>query len=406
MSLLFEPFELGGLGLPNRIVRSALYQGMASPEGEVTEELLSAYRALSRGGSGLLITGSAYVSLDGRSGGRMLSAADDSTLSGLRKLSSILREGGGRGILQLFHAGRQTTQEFTGGKTPLAPSELEEPTLGTRPRALTEGEVEGICDAFASAARRAREAGFDGIELHAAHGYLLSQFLSPHTNRREDKWGGSLEGRLRILLEIRERTGSLAGEDFPVLVKINTEDGIPGGLEPEGAAGVAERLLGAGFSAVELSGGMFEAGDFTVRKGLRPKEEEAYFLDAAREIRKRAKGPLILVGGVRSRSVAEGILAEGAADLISLGRPLTREPDLPLLWQEGKEGADCISCNLCIMKVMRGLPNLCYDFHIGALRTAVDEGRLAPEEAKTMRLALQREGKVPEIPGLNRSLRP
>ncbi len=406
MSLLFEPFELGGLGLPNRVVRSAVYQGMASPGGEVTEELLAAYRALSKGGSGLLITGSAYVSLDGRSGGGMLSAADDSTISGLRKLSSVLREGGGRGILQLFHAGRQTKEEFTGGKTPVAPSELEEPTLGTRPRALGEEEVEGIIDAFASAARRAREGGFDGVELHSAHGYLLSQFLSPHTNRRQDKWGGGLEGRLKIILEIRESIGSLAGEDFPLLVKINTEDGIPGGLEPKEAVEVAGRLLGAGFTAIELSGGMFEAGDFTVRRGLRPKEEEAYFLEAAREIRKKVKGPLILVGGIRSRSVAEGILAEGAVDLISLGRPLTREPDLPLLWQGGKDGADCISCNLCIMKVMRGLPNLCYDSYVGALRRAVDEGRLASEDAKTLRIALQRDGKVPEVPGFNHPLRP
>ncbi len=406
MSLLFEPFELAGLTLPNRIVRAALYQGMANPEGEVTEELISAYRSLARGGAGLIITGSAHVSPEGRSGARMMSTADDSALPGLTKLSSCLREGGGRGILQLFHAGRQTTEEFTGGRTPVAPSEVEEPGLGTRPRALAEEEIEGVIDAFAVAARRAREAGFDGVELHAAHGYLLSQFLSPYTNRRKDRWGGSLEGRLRVLLQTRERIAGLAGGDFPVLVKMNTEDGVPGGLEPQEAAEAAGWLLGEGFSAVELSGGMFESGDFTIRRGLRPREEEAYFLRAARGIREKTKGPLLLVGGIRSRPVAEGILAEGTADLISLGRPLTREPDLPLLWREGKEGAGCISCNLCIMKVMRGLPNLCYDLYLGAIRSAVDEGRLAPEEGKTLRLALQREGKAPRVPGFNSPLPP
>jgi 2,4-dienoyl-CoA reductase-like NADH-dependent reductase (Old Yellow Enzyme family) len=246
---------------------------------------------------------------------------------------------------------------------PTAPSAIYDKFLDQTPRELTLEEIDRIVGAYAAAIRRVREAGFDGVQLHAAHGWLLSSFLSPHTNRRTDAYGGSTENRVRIVGEICERARQLVGDDFPILIKMNTTDFFPGGTGLDEAVRVAAMLAESGFAAVEASGGMWEAltrGDEALgwpavmipesRTQLKKKEQEAYFLPAARALKARLDIPVILVGGLKSFSVIEEILESGWADLVALSRPLIRQPDLPGLWRAGTQldRADCLSCNACL----------------------------------------------------------
>jgi 2,4-dienoyl-CoA reductase-like NADH-dependent reductase (Old Yellow Enzyme family) len=245
---------------------------------------------------------------------------------------------------------------------PTAPSAIPDTLLGRTPRELAAAEIAEIVGSFAAAIGRAQEAGFDGVQLHAAHGWLLSSFLSPHTNRRQDRYGGSTANRARILTDIVGTARRTVGEDFPILVKINTTDFLPDGMSPDEAAAVAERLAEAGVTAVETSGGMWEALTRTEeelgwtpalipesRIGIRRPEEEGYFLEGARRVKGSAGVPVIAVGGFRSFAKVEEVLAAGDADLVALSRPLIRQPDLPRRWLEGSsDRADCLSCSGCL----------------------------------------------------------
>ncbi|MDH5747466.1 MAG: NADH:flavin oxidoreductase, partial [Candidatus Bathyarchaeota archaeon] len=203
--------------------------------------------------------------------------------------------------------------------------------------------------------------GFDAVQLHGAHGYLLSEFLSPYTNRRTDEYGGDTENRMRIVENIYNRTVEKIGRDFPVLIKINVSDFLEGGIDLNESQKIAERLSNLGIGAIETSGGMFETRKYNKnltasRIKIDSKDKEAYFLPYAREIKKVISIPLILVGGIRSLDVIEKILAEDSADFISMSRPLIREPDLPNKWLKriDKSTADCISCNACYKSLMNG----------------------------------------------------
>jgi 2,4-dienoyl-CoA reductase-like NADH-dependent reductase (Old Yellow Enzyme family) len=228
---------------------------------------------------------------------------------------------------------------------------------------LSLDEVEEIIDAYAAGIGRAQEAGFDGVQLHAAHGWLLSSFLSPRTNQREDRYGGSTENRTRIVTEIHERARKKVDEGFPILIKFNTTDFLPSGIDTGEALGIAAILAKIGFAALETSGGMWEnvtrpreeLGFAPVllpesRTEIRKKDHEAYFLPAATEIKKSVEVPIMLVGGMKSIDRIEEILEAGYVDFVSMSRPLIRQPDLPNLWLsgEGPETAACISCNACL----------------------------------------------------------
>jgi 2,4-dienoyl-CoA reductase-like NADH-dependent reductase (Old Yellow Enzyme family) len=230
----------------------------------------------------------------------------------------------------------------------MAPSAVYDPSTKITPQEITAGEIWEVVDAFADAAWRAFSAGFDGVQLHAAHGYLINQFLSAHTNRRMDYWGGNEEMRFNFLKEIFEAIRREVGSNLPILVKLNADDCLSGGLRPDESLRIAKRLQTLGACAVEVSGGMMEAGNMTVRPHIDSLEKEAYFRKSAALFAKQLDIPVMLVGGIRSRSVAEDILQKGDADLISMSRPLLREPDLPNLFMAGKERADCTSCNNCM----------------------------------------------------------
>ncbi|MCL4476230.1 MAG: NADH:flavin oxidoreductase [Nitrospirae bacterium] len=346
--MLFEPFSFSGLNLKNRLVRSATYEKRADEDGFVTESLIELYEDLTRGGIGLMITGNALVHPSGRTIPQMTCIHSDIYIQGLRKLTSAVHELDGVIAIQLTHGGRQSFPILLGGNDPLAPSAVYDSSTKIMPRAMTDTEIWEIIDAFADAARRARIAGFDAVQIHSAHGYLVSEFLSPYTNRRDDYWGGDEERRFHFPEEVYKAMRKEVGEDYPIMIKMNADDLIEGGLRGDEAVKIAVRLEELGLDAVEVSGGMYESNRKTAQPDILSPDEEAYFRNHGRAFKSKLHIPVMLVGGMRSRTVMEDVLQKGEADLISLARPLIREPDLPNKFREGKEGADCISCNGCM----------------------------------------------------------
>jgi 2,4-dienoyl-CoA reductase-like NADH-dependent reductase (Old Yellow Enzyme family) len=364
--LVLEPKEIGGMIVKNRLIRSATGEGMATRDGGVTDRLVELYENLAKGGVGLIITGITYSQPNYKYFPGQTGVYKDELIPGLRKITeSVHKHGNGCKIaVQLGHCGRQSFLSIGASGKLVAPSAVYEPVIRNMPREMAIEEIEETIGAFGEAARRAMEAGFDAVQLHAAHGYLLSEFLSSYTNRRTDEYGGSTENRAKFILDIYDEIIKETDKDFPVLIKMNVDDLVDGGLKIDESKKFAEKFSKTGFAAIETSGCMWETPIHhkgirgilpEARIGVRPKDQEAFFLPYAREIKKVIDVPLILVGGIRSLDVAEKILGEGSADFISLCRPLIREPDLPNKWLAGtKITADCISCNRCVVGIGMG----------------------------------------------------
>jgi len=361
--LAFRPGKIGTLEIKNRLIRSATWENAASESGHVTDPLQDMYRALAKGGVGLIITSHSVVHPRGMTDPRMIWVADDSYIPSVRKLARAVHQTASacKVMIQLTHSGRQPTPGT--GVEPVGPSAVYDEFSRQTPREMTLEEIEEVIKAFAHAIRRAREAELDGVELHGAHGYLLSSFLSPRTNIRKDQYGGSVENRCRIVREIVEHGHKEAGHDFPILIKMNSVDYLPGGVDIHEARKIAECLNQTGLAAFEMSGCTWETITLSeeelgfkpssipeARGNIKTKEQEAYFWQYAKEIRKVVNKPMILVGGIRSIGKVEEILEEGSIDFCAMCRPLVREPDLPNRWLrgEGSETAACISCNQCI----------------------------------------------------------
>lgn len=346
--MLFEPFEFSGLRLKNRIVRAATYEKRADEDGFVTDFMVEMYETLTQGGCGMIITGNALVHPSGRAFHQMLCIHSDIYIDGLRRLTDSVHRLGGVIAVQLTHGGRQCPLILLGGAEPIAPSAVYDPSSKTFPRAMTDAEIWEVIDAFGEAGRRAQISGFDALEIHGAHGYLVSSFLSPHTNIRDDYWGGDEERRFHFIEEVYKAIRSFVGEDYPVFIKINSDDFLPDGIKPNESLRIARRLEALGIDAVEISGGMRESRIKTARPDIKVPEEEAYLRDAGRLFKRQLSVPVLLTGGMRSKGVMEDVIHKGEADLIGISRALIREPDLPLLFIQGKEKADCISCNGCM----------------------------------------------------------
>jgi len=351
MSVLFEQVSIGRMRLRNRFVRSATNDFLATPDGAVSDAEVELYRALAAGGAGMIISGHAYVQHPlGRGSVGQNAIYDDRFVAGYRRAAQAAQALGAAFVMQVSHAGRQTPQDWPEGQVPVAPSAVTDSASGVTPRELTEEEIWSLVDAYAAAVGRAKAAGCDGAQLHVAHGYLLSSFISPYTNRRTDGWGGSLENRVRILGEIMQRARRAVGDDFPILAKLNSTDGMPGEgfLTLEDAVATARALAGWGVAAIEVSGGIREAKGVMSAPGIARPEQEAYFAAAAKAIKTAVAVPVILVGGLRSLAVMERAVTEGAADLVALSRPLVREPDLVARFKNGRATrATCVSCNAC-----------------------------------------------------------
>lgn len=354
MSVLFEETSLRGMKLSNRFVRSATWEGMATPDGAPTEQLVELMAELASGGVGLIVTGHAYVRKEGQAGPRQLGIHRDDLVPGLRHMVEEVHRRGGKIVVQLAHAGIQAAHKLT-GMEPLGPSAPSTQDSVGRPMSVE--EIGELVLAFGEAASRAMEAGFDGVQMHSAHGYLLSQFLSPFFNRRTDHYGGTLENRARALLEAVDRVRAVVGEQRPILVKMNSEDFLKGGLTLEESVQVAQMLARHGVDAIEVSGGMRLAGPqfMPSRLGIKEHRQEAYFREAARAFKRAVPVPIILVGGIRSLEVAQSLLEDGCADYISMSRPFIREPWLVNRWKGGDtRRAFCLSDNQCFGPAQAG----------------------------------------------------
>ncbi|RJP69738.1 MAG: NADH:flavin oxidoreductase [Candidatus Abyssobacteria bacterium SURF_17] len=387
MSELFKPGKIGLIELKNRFVRSATAEVLATDDGRVTERYFKAYEQLAKGGAGLIIPGNYYVHRMGRAIARIVLVNKDDVIGELKGVVDMMHKHGAKAVAQLNHGGRQCDPKILGA-TPIGPSAVRDKLSMVKPRAMTEREIEETIAAYGEGARRAKEGGFDGVQIHAAHGYLINEFLSGYTNRRTDRWGGSLEKRMRFLISVYEAIRSAVGRDYPILIKINSEDFVKGGFTLEQCITVCKRLEELGIAAIEVSGGIAEKGLVTIKgdvpmdlvlknrsfierflmkfieKSMREaaRFEEAYFLPQAAAVKKNVKVPVIAVGGMRRRATMERALESGQADFISLCRPFIRQPNLVNLMQK-KDGdpITCTSCNRCSIEMLvHYKPMRCY----------------------------------------------
>lgn len=361
---LLSEGALGPIGTRNRLIRAGTSETMAAADGAVTDELTRLYGRLAEGGVGAIFTGHLYCHPRGQYARRQTGVYDDSLMPGLRRLSDAVHRAGGVVLGQVAHAGSQSRVPTL---SPLAPSAVPNALTGREVPAATPAEIEEAVAAFAAGARRVVEAGFDGVHIHGANGYLISEFLSPLTNRREDEWGGTASHRARFALEVVRAVRAEVPPDRALTMKLGMVDAPPGGLDLEESVRVAAQLVDAGVDALEVSCGVMLAAsdsarqyvavdrrraaeDLLLHRLLAQPAEEAYFMPWARRLRRRVDTRLIAVGGMRRTETMNALLAAGEADFIAMARPFIREPDLARRIAEGRSGrVDCTSCNICLM---------------------------------------------------------
>ena len=362
MPQLFENTWINSLELANRAVRSATWSGLGDDQGYVTDRALEFYRELGRGGIGLIVTGFQYVMTNGRPIPYMIGNCSDDHVEGLRRLAEAVHSEGGRIVAQIVHGGSRADQAFfADGDELWGPSAIPFSAKDKVPREMTRQQITRVIEAYTAAALRSQQAGFDGVQLHGAHGYRINQFLSAAWNRRGDKYGGSVKNRYRFLGEVMEAVRGAVGSDFPVLIKLSGHDFLEGGLVPDESVEIARRLVDDGIDAIEVSGGSTASpeGMSPSRKPI-AKEEKAYFADLAALIKKATGVPVITVGGVRSFKKVQTILSEHKADYVAMSRPFVREPHLINRWKSGDTSrAKCISCSGCFESGRKGLGISC-----------------------------------------------
>ncbi|MFQ5897280.1 MAG: FAD-dependent oxidoreductase [Candidatus Methylomirabilia bacterium] len=364
MATLFEPITIRGLEIPNRIVMPAMTTRLAAPDGAVTPELIQYYLARAAGGTGLITVEMCSPHPAGRHRARELGISDDRFLPGLLDLTAQLEAAGARTAIQIGHAGGHTRPDVT-GYPPVAPSALphvvqEVDTRTVVPEALTGDEIQALVQAFAEAAERAKRAGFDLVELHGAHGYLIAQFLSPLDNERTDDYGGSLRKRARFALEVvqacRERVG-----DFPLVFRLSADEYAPGGMRLDEAEELSRWLVDAGADALHISAGCYRSRPSGALMTPSMSYPEGVFLHLARAIKAVVDVPVIAVGRLHDPGLAERVVAEGQADMVALGRQLIADPAWPRKAREGclDEIRPCISCNTCVDSMRDGVRIQC-----------------------------------------------
>lgn len=350
MSRLFEETRIKSMKMKNRIVRSATWEGMCEVDGRPTDKLINTYVDMAQGGVGLIITGYAFVRPDGKQLPGKMGIQSDDFADNYSRMTTAVHEAGGTIAIQLVHAGGQANPKASGLPS-VAPSAVKIDQFPAEPGELTVDDIADIVTAFADGARRAKEWGFDGIQLHGAHGYLINQFLSPLANRRTDDYGGSIENRCRFLVEVYEAVRGQVGDDFPVMIKLNISDNLEGGLEAADGLMAARKLSELGIDAIEASSGTAASGNMTpARAKINKPEAEAYNLELAKQVQAAVDCPVMVVGGFRSFDIAEKAVGEDGMDYIAFSRPLIRQPDLAGRWASGdREPATCISCSKCFI---------------------------------------------------------
>jgi 2,4-dienoyl-CoA reductase-like NADH-dependent reductase (Old Yellow Enzyme family) len=353
---LFEPIRIGKIELPNRIMRSATWDATADVSGAVTDKSVEMYSVLGKGEIGLIVSGYMFVSPHGQASPGQYGIHHNDLIPGLKRMTDAVHAGGSKIAVQIVHSGFNSGYLRNRRIVPLAVSYL--PNSRHLHSQMTEEIIEAIINDFVAGAVRGREAGFDAVQLHGAHGYLISQFLTPIFNRRMDKWGGNSENRRRFPLEVVRRVRNALGDDFPLFIKLGVRDYKEGGVSLEEGVETARQMVENGLDAVEVSAGIGTGGDTTNPEN----PEKAYFREESAAVRRVVGVPVAEVGGIRTISLADEIIHSGDADMISMSRPLIREPDLLVRWKRGDTTpARCISCNRCFEPVSKGQPLYCLD---------------------------------------------
>lgn len=353
---IFTPIKINGMTVKNRFVRSATQESLATPEGFATERLTDVLVTLAQNELGMIITGHAFVSPEGRAGLLQQSACSMEAVESFRETVEEIHKYGGKIILQLAHAGGYAKDADNAiGPSPFIARDGRKPC-----REMTKSDIARVVAAFADAALRAEACGFDGVQLHAAHGYLLSEFLSPYYNKRRDEYNGNAANRARFLFETLEAVRAAVSPSFPVMVKINAENFIDDGCFAALPAILTE-MEKRGLDAVELSGALpVSPPEFmTIRPGDVKPSAPAYYEEQAKRLKTQLHIPVIVVGGIRYREQAERMISDNVCDMVSLCRPLIREPELIARWQSDPTRAACISCNRCLRPMITGRDYCC-----------------------------------------------
>lgn len=357
-SKLFEPINIGTIRVRNRLVMAPMVTRYGDSSGFVTQRLIEYYAERAKNNVGLIIVEAACVAPGGRVAANQLGIDDDAFIPGLRNLAEAINKSGARCFLQLQHTGRRAHSILNDGIQPVAPSAIPMRN-GEVPRELTIGEIEGIIEAFAQGARRAKDAGFDGVELHFAHGYLIAQFLSALTNKRTDKYGGDLASRARVAVQIVERVRQRVGESYPLSARICGDEYIKGGLTIKDAQKITAMLEGAGINTVDVSAGYTASHEEGYLNALIPWSSapmpipHGYYLHLAEGIKRIAKVPIIAVGRLDDPNLAEEVIAQGKADLVAIGRGFLADAAFAtkVYNQQHSEVRRCIACVNCITRL-------------------------------------------------------
>ncbi len=363
MAKLFDKTSIGALDLLNRSIRSATWTGLGDKRGYVTDRAIEFYRRLAAGGIGLIVTGYQYVLPNGIQLPYMIGNYEDGQTEGLSKIAQAVHEEGGKVVPQIVHTGARANRKlFLSDGEVWAPSAIPDPVTGQTPHELTKQEILKLVDAYAAAAARSQQAGYDGVQLHGAHGYGINQFLSPIWNQRNDAYGGDLKKRYRFLAEVVEAIRGAVGNDFPLMIKLTAHDFVERGFVPSDAVEIALRLADDGIDAIEVSGGSLASPNNLgpARGHIKNEEDEAYFVELASQIKQSIKIPVITVGGIRSLSTIDKILADGKADYVAMSRPFIREPHLINRWKSSDtRKSSCISCGGCFEAGIKGIGISC-----------------------------------------------
>ncbi|MBW1812859.1 MAG: NADH:flavin oxidoreductase [Deltaproteobacteria bacterium] len=355
MSILFDPVTICGLEIKNRFIRSATYFALSDPDGYISDAGIEVIKRLAENNIGLIISGYAYVLKSGQVFDDQNGIQDDDHINSYAKMTEAVHKADGRIVMQIVHGGSGSAAAAKMGNDYMAVSITDElsdygiPASG-KAREMEDADIKNIIEAFGKAAARVEKAGFDGVQIHGAHGYLVSQFLSPRSNQRHDRWGGSLENRMRFVIEVTRSIKSNVSSNFPVMIKLGCRDFLDdeNGLTIKEGAIVAKTLENEGICLIEVSHGIIDKVQRKILLGITSQEKEATFLNDARVIRDSTGIPLSLVGGMRSLEIMEDIVQSGVSDCISICRPFIREPDLITRWKNGdRRRAECISCSGC-----------------------------------------------------------
>lgn len=374
---IFEPIKIGNLELKNRLVVSAMVTQYCNKDGTATEKYIAYHEAKAKGGWGLVITENHIVTKDAGCFRRIAGLWNDEQIPSHKALTERIHKAGGKICAQIYHAGRVTTSNMHNGIQSIAPSAIKEPIVYETPRAMTQDEVLDMIEKFGDCALRVKKAGFDAVEVHGAHGYLINQFLSPFSNKRCDEFGGTIQNRARFAVEIIKDIRKKAGNDFPILFRISTCDYTEGGLNLEESKLIAQMVVNAGVNLIHCSQGTYSSMQYMIPPSAVPK---ANFVENAAAIKSVVDVPVIATGRINEPMLAESILRSGKADMVTMARASLADPEMPSKAKEGRfdDIIHCIGCcQGCAGSLARGEPIRCL---VNPMTGKEDEYDLMPNQ--------------------------